>query len=165
VAATPQAERALFTFVARIDLADELVLRQRPVDDPLVLATVDARAVRPLEQHEGLWLRILDLPAAVAGRTWAAPAEVVLDVEHPEDELVAGRWLLRVGPDGGAAERTDRPADLRLHARDLASAYLGGATLAGLRDAGVVTEEAAGASAVLDAALRVERAPWTLGTF
>jgi predicted acetyltransferase len=165
VAATPEAERALFTFVARIDLADELVLRQRPVDDPLALAPVDARAVRPLEQHEGLWLRILDLPAAVAARAWAAPVDVVVDVEHPEDEVVAGRWALRAGPDGGAAERTERPADLRLHARDLGSVYLGGVALATLRDAGVVAEETPGACAALDAALRVERAPWTLGTF
>lgn len=162
---TAAAERALFTFVARIDLADELVLRQRPVDDALVHATVDARAVRPLEQHEALWLRILDLPAAVAGRSWAAAADVVLDVEHPEDDLVAGRWALRVGPDGGTAERTDRAADLHLHARDLASVYLGGVALGTLRDAGVVDERTPGACATLDAALHVERAPWTLGTF
>ena len=165
VAATPEAERALFTFVARIDLADELVLRQRPVDDPLALAPVDARAVRPLEEHEGLWLRLLDLPAAVAARTWAAPVDLVLDVDHPEDEIVAGRWALRAGPGGGTAERTERPADLRLHARELAAAYLGGVAVAALRDAGLVEEATPGACAALDAALRVERAPWTLGTF
>lgn len=165
VATTAAAERTLLTFVSRIDLADELVLRYRPVDDPLAHAPVDARAVGREDEHDALWLRILDLPAAVAGRSWAAPVDVVLDVEHPEDDLVAGRWALRAGPDGASADRTERPSDLRLHARDLASAYLGGVRVTALRDAGLVEEHTAGASAALDAALAVERAPWTTGVF
>jgi predicted acetyltransferase len=165
VAATATAERTLLTFLSRIDLAHELVLRYRPVDDGLAHAPVDARAVARLQEHDALWLRILDLPAAVAGRAWAAPADLVLDVEHPEDELVAGRWALRVGPDGASAERTDRPADLRLHARELGSAYLGGVRVTALRDAGLIEEHTAGACVALDAALAVERAPWTTGVF
>jgi predicted acetyltransferase len=165
VAATAEAERTLLTFLSRIDLADELVLAARPVDDPLWAATEDARSVRPQEQHDALWLRILDLPAAVAGRSWAADADLVLDVVHPEDEHVAGTWALRVGPSGAACERTDRPADLRLHARELGCVYLGGRTVAALRDAGLVEERTDGACARLDAALRVERAPWTTGVF
>jgi hypothetical protein len=34
-----------------------------------------------------------------------------------------------------------------------------------LRDAGVLEERRAGAASALDAALRVDRAPWTLGVF
>jgi predicted acetyltransferase len=165
VATTATAERTLLTFLSRIDLAHELVLRYRPVDDALAHAPVDARAVARLQEHDALWLRILDLPAAVAGRAWAAPADLVLDVEHPEDELVAGRWALRVGPDGASAERTERPADLRLHARELGSAYLGGVRVTALCDAGLIEEHTAGACVALDAALAVERAPWTTGVF
>lgn len=165
VATTAEAERTLLTFLSRIDLADELLLRHRPVDDGLAHAPVDARAVAREHEHDALWLRILDVPAAVAGRSWAAPVDVVLDVEHPEDELVAGRWALRAGPDGAQAERTERPADLRLHARELGSAYLGGVRVSALRDAGLIEEHTAGACVALDAALAVERAPWTTGVF
>jgi predicted acetyltransferase len=165
VGATAQAERTLLTFLSRIDLADELVLAQRPVDDGLVSAPVDARALRTQTAHDALWVRILDLPAAVAGRAWAAPLDVVLRVDHPEDELVAGTWALRGGPGGATAERTDAPADLALHARELGSLYLGGITVTALCDAGVVQERTPGAAAALDAALRVDRAPWTTGVF
>jgi predicted acetyltransferase len=165
VGATAQAERTLLTFLSRIDLADELLLAQRPVDDPLLFATVDARALTTQTAHDALWVRILDLPAAVAGRAWAAPLDVVLRVDHSEDELVAGTWALRGGPGGATAERTDAPADLALHARELGSLYLGGITVAALRDAGVVEERTPGAAAALDAALRVDRAPWTTGVF
>lgn len=165
VAATAEAERTLLTYLTRIDLADEVLLPERPVDDALVLAPVDARAVRPEATHDALWLRILDVPAAIAGRSWAATAQAVVEVEHPEDEQVAGRWALRVGPDGGHAERTDAAPDVVLHARDLAAAYLGGTTLTALHDAGVVEERTAGALSALDAALRTDRAPWTVGVF
>jgi predicted acetyltransferase len=165
IATTPEAERTLLDFLLRIDLVAELRLEGRPVDDPLALAPVDVRAIETGDVGDALWLRLLDLPAAVAGRSWAAAAELVLEVEHPEDALVAGRWSLRVGPDGGACERTDRPADLRLHARELGSVYLGGVPLATLRDAGLVEERTPGAVAALDAALRVERAPWVVDGF
>lgn len=165
IAATPEAERTLLDFLLRIDLVGELRLDGRPVDDPLALAPVDVRAIETSDVGDALWLRLLDLPAAVAGRSWAAEAELVLEVEHPGDELVAGRWALRVGADGGHCERTDRPADVRLHARELGSVYLGGVSLATLRDAGLVDERTPGAVASLDAALRVERAPWVVGGF
>ncbi|CAB4961241.1 unannotated protein [freshwater metagenome] len=165
VAATPAAERLLLSFVASIDLADELVLASRPVDDPLAHATVDARALRPGATHDALWLRILDLPAAVAGRSWADRVDLVLDVDHGEDPEVAGRWRLRGGPDGATATRTDDAPDLALHARDLASLYLGGVAATALRDAGLVREATAGAADRLDAALRTPRAPWTTGVF
>ncbi|WP_210490973.1 GNAT family N-acetyltransferase [Patulibacter sp. SYSU D01012] len=165
VAATAEAERTLLTYLTRIDLADEVLLPGRPVDDALVLAPVDARAVQPEATHDALWLRILDVPGAVAGRSWAADAQAVVEVEHPEDDHVAGRWALRVGPDGGTAERTDAAPDVVLHARDLAAAYLGDATLTALHDAGVVEERTAGTLSALDAALRTDRAPWTVGVF
>lgn len=165
VGTTAEAERALLAFLASIDLADELVLAGRPVDDHLVHAPEDVRALVPGASHDALWLRILDLPAAVAGRSWAAPLDVVLEVGHAEDPVVAGRWRLSGGPGGATAERTDDPADVALHAADLASLWLGGVAAAALRDAGALRETTPGAVATLDAALRVERAPWTTGVF
>ncbi|WP_051471128.1 GNAT family N-acetyltransferase [Patulibacter minatonensis] len=168
VAVTPAAERALLAFLSSIDLADELVLDARPVDDPLLHTTADVRAIVPGTPADALWLRILDVPAAVAGRSWAADVDLVLEVLHPEDPVVAGRWRLRGtsgAPGAVVAARTDGPADLVLHARDLGSLYLGGATATGLRDAGAINEATAGTAVALDAALRVERAPWTAGVF
>jgi predicted acetyltransferase len=168
VVGTPAAERALLAYLGSIDLADELVLAARPVDDPLTLATEDARAIVPGPTADALWLRVLDVPAAIAGRSWAADVDLVLDVVHPEDELVAGRWRLRGsagGPGAVTAERTADPADLVLHARDLGSVYLGGVRTVALADAGAVVERTPGAASALDAALRVDRAPWTAGVF
>ncbi|MEV4420322.1 GNAT family N-acetyltransferase [Patulibacter sp. NPDC049589] len=165
VAATAAAERALLRFLSRIDLADELVLHARPVDDALTRIPVDVRALLPQGAGDALWLRVLDVPAAVAGRAWAAPLDLVLDVVHPEDDVVAGRWRVQAGPDGATAQRTDDPADLVLPAAELGALYLGGGSAVALADAGRIAEPSPGSASALDAALRVDRAPWTVGVF
>ncbi len=46
---------------------------------------------------DNLWVRIIDLPAALTRRAYAGPVDVVLEVT---DELLpanAGRWRLRAG--------------------------------------------------------------------
>lgn len=165
IAATPEAGRALLAFLTSIDLATRVELHERPLDDELELATADPRALRTIQQGDALWLRILDLPAAVAGRSWAADADLVLQVDAPGDPGLDGRWALRIADGAGVAERSERPADLAIAARDLASAYLGGVRVAALAAAGVVVEHEPGAVATLDLALRTARAPWTVDVF
>ena len=98
--------------------------------------------------HDALWVRIIDLPAALSRRAYSCPVDVVLEVT---DELLpgnAGRWRLRAdGPDGGArCERTAEPADIALDVRELGAAYLGGTRLGTLAAAGLVTQSRPGTS-------------------
>ena len=57
-------------------------------------------------------------------------------------------------------ERTDAPADLALDVRELAAVYLGGTTLAALRQATLVTELRPGAAAAASPAFATCLAPW-----
>ncbi|WP_320669304.1 GNAT family N-acetyltransferase [Patulibacter defluvii] len=165
LAATPEAGRALLAFLTSIDLATDVELHERPLDDDLALATADPRALRTVQQGDALWLRILDLPAAVAGRAWAADLDLVLQVDAPADPVLDGRWALRARDGRAEAERSDREPDLTIPDRDLGAAYLGGTALVGLHAAGSVQEHRPGTVAQLDAALRPARAPWTIEVF
>ncbi len=165
VAATPAAEAALWRFLGGIDLVGELEVPNRPVDDLAPLLTRDPRAIRVTEVADALWVRILDLPGAVAARTWAAPARVVLDVAGARADGIGGRWALDLGPDGGSCTPTDRPPDLAVAEGDLAGLYLGDGTLARLVAAGRAQERTPGAAAALDAALRTPLAPWAATDF
>jgi hypothetical protein len=60
----------------------------------------------------------------------------------------------------GTARRSRRRADVRLDVQALASAYLGGFTLAELVGAGRVEEDARGGIARVDALFRVNAKPW-----
>lgn len=162
VAPDPDAEGALWSYLCGIDLIERLRAPCRPVDDPIALRFDDVRRARAVDVREGLWLRLVDVPAALASRTWATTDDLTLSVR---DALVpgnAGEWRLETAAgDAGRCGPTDRAPDLVLDVRELGAAYLGGTPLTRLADAGLVDERTPGAAERLDAALQVPRAPWT----
>jgi predicted acetyltransferase len=118
IATSPAATRELYRFIYGIDLVVRVQGRYDP-GSPLFLMVTDPRSLH-LKVSEGLWLRFVDLEAALAGRTYAHDDSVVIDVEDSFCPWNAGRWRV-----GGSVERTDDEADLELDTADLASVYLG----------------------------------------
>ena len=118
IATSPAATRELYRFIYGIDLVVRVHGRYDP-GSPLFLMVADPRSLH-LKVSEGLWLRFVDLEAALAGRTYSGDETVVFEVKDSFCPWNAGRW--RVGKSVG---RTDDEADLELDTADLASAYLG----------------------------------------
>jgi predicted acetyltransferase len=143
------------------DLLSEITADLRPVDDPLLYQLVDARRARP-QVTDNLWVRIIDLPSALARRAYAVPVDVVLEVSDTLLPGNAGRWWLHsTGPDGPVScERTTVEADIALDVRDVGAVYLGGTRLGALAAAGRVRELRPGTLRPLSAALSWDPAPW-----
>jgi predicted acetyltransferase len=118
IATSPVATRELYRFVYGIDLVVRVEGRYDP-GSPLFLMVSDPRSLH-LKVFEGLWLRFVDLQAALVGRTYAGDDAVVVDVRDSFCPWNAGRWRI-----GNTVERTDDEAELELDTADLASAYLG----------------------------------------
>ncbi|HEY5660585.1 MAG TPA: GNAT family N-acetyltransferase [Gaiellaceae bacterium] len=154
LAVGPAAERELWRFVFGIDLIARVEGRLDPAS-PLFLMVVDPRSLH-LRVSEGLWLRLVDVGAALAARSYAVDDEVVLDVRDEFCPWNAGRW--RVGAAG--VDRTDRDAQLALDVADLASVYLGAFTFSRLAAAERAHEVQAGALARADALFRTSRPPY-----
>jgi predicted acetyltransferase len=172
--ADPAAEAALWENLLSRDLVTQVKTRLRPADDPLLFQLTDPRRLRPTIS-DGLWIRIVDLPAALTARRYAAPVEVVLEVR---DELLpanAGRWRLAApgpGADGArpgtcvahspdpVCERTSDAPDISLDVSELGAAYLGGTQLGSLATAGLITEHLPGSVARLSAAMTWSPSPW-----
>ncbi len=142
--ADPAAARALWGVLLDLDLMAKVEVGTLAVDDPLLGLLVDQRATEP-RWSDNLWVRLLDVPAALAARRYAAPVDVVLEVRDTMLPANAGRWHLSGGPAGAQVHATDAAADLALDVRELGAAYLGGISLAGLAAAGLVTERTPGA--------------------
>jgi predicted acetyltransferase len=138
-AADPVAYAALWRFLLGIDLARRVTYEFAAVDDPLLHLASDPRQ---LGTHfsDGLWARVVDLPAALAARRYASEVDVVFEVSDPLLSENAGRWRLAGGPGGATCERTDAAPDLAADITDLGAAYLGGTSLAALARAGRVRE-------------------------
>jgi predicted acetyltransferase len=166
MATDPAASGALYTDLLSRDLTTEFRLPMRPVDDPLLYQLADPRRTRATVL-DTLWVRLIDVPRALAGRRYASPVDVVIEVR---DELLpanAGRWRLTTARDGDAGqgltalcEPATGAADLALDVTDLGAAYLGGTRLGALAGAGLVTEQRPGAVRALTAALAWDPAPW-----
>jgi predicted acetyltransferase len=103
---------------------------------------------------DGLWLRLIDVPGALAARQYSCPSDMVIEVR---DDLLpgnAGCWRLRAGDSGAAScKRTTAAADISLGVRELGAAYLGGTRIGSLAAAGLVTEHRAGTLIRLSAAI------------
>ena len=113
-AATDEAHIALWRVLLGLDLFDKVTgWRSLGTDDPLPLLLTDNRQVRTTQYDDGMWSRVLDVPAVLAARTYPAEVDVVLDVR--DDYLDRGaRVRLRGGPEGAAAEPTDATAEVTL---------------------------------------------------
>jgi predicted acetyltransferase len=164
VATDPAAGAALWRDLLSRDLVTEVTARLRPSDDPVLFQLLDPRRARP-QLHDGVWARIIDLPAALSRRRYSCPVDVVLEVA---DELLpanAGRWRLRADAPGGSdagitCDRTSEPADIALDIRELGAAYLGGTRLGTLAAAGLVAERRPRTLGRLSAAMSWDPAPW-----
>src|SRR4051794_11200249 len=164
----PAATAALWAYLLGLDLTRSITWDTAPSDEPLA-QLVEGPQRAHVELGQNLWVRLVDVGAALAARAYAGPLDVVLEVEDPGCAWNAGRWRLRsdgagAGDPGGlaraAGERTDAPADLALSAPALGAAYLGGTSLAALAGAGRVRELRAGAVEAAALAFRGGRDPW-----
>jgi predicted acetyltransferase len=159
IAASPLADRELWRYLFGVDLVHKVEAWQVPVDHPLFLLATEPRRLR-LRASDGLWLRIVEVEAALAGRSYANDEEIALELADAFLPANAGVWRLEVSGGQAQVTRVDVEPELRLDVADLGAAYLGGFTFAQLARAGRVEELAEGAVERADALFRTSRAPW-----
>lgn len=160
VAANDDAYRDLWAYLSGIDAVGEVTLTDRPVDEPVRWLLPDGRALRRTYSGDHVWVRLLDVPAALAARCYAVPGRLVIEVVGDPAGYATGRFALDGGPDGAHCASTDAAPDLRLSQRALAGAYLGGYRLAEIAIGGGVEQLRTGAVATADAMFATGLAPW-----
>lgn len=164
-AADTAATAALWRFVRDIDLVGDIDAHLRPLDEPLDLLLADPRDCTVTGVADETWLRLVDVPTALAARSYAAAEPVLIAVHDPFLENNAG--VYRIGD--GTAERVGplrgpfAPA-LECDAAALAMAYLGDRSPSELAATGWWTCHDEKALAPADAAFAVDVVPWC-GTF
>jgi predicted acetyltransferase len=158
-AVTAEAHTALWRVLLGLDLVEKVAgSRACALDDPLPLLLADARQVRTTDLSDGIWARILDVPAALAARTYAVELDVVVEVA---DGFLGrgGRFRLRGGPDGATCEPSTAGVDLSCGIAALGSLLFGAERANTLARAGAVEVSDAGVLRRVDAAFTAERAP------
>jgi predicted acetyltransferase len=164
VAADADAHAGLWSFVLGVDLMRQVSWDNVPADDPLPHRLLDGRGVRA-KVTDGLWVRVLDVPAALTRRAYATAGAVTVEVVDAFGGYAAGRWRLDASPDGATCVPSTGAADLTLSAAELGAVYLGDTPLRTLAAAGRVDEHRAGAVATASALFGWHRAAWCAEIF
>ncbi len=149
----PTAE--LWRYLLDIDWTATVRGQLLPLDHPLFFLLANPRRMR-FRMGDALWVRLVDVEAALSGRGYAADGSVVFELADEFCPWNEGRWRL----EGGTASRVEEEPELRLDVQALGSVYLGGFTFAELARAGRVEELREGALARADAMFHSDRAPW-----
>ncbi|MDX6435715.1 MAG: hypothetical protein QOK34_549 [Gaiellaceae bacterium] len=153
IANSPVATRELYRFIYGMDLVARVRGKYDP-GSPLFLMVTDSRSLY-LKMSDGLWLRFVDLDAALTGRTYEGDDSVVFEVADAFCPWNAGRWRI-----GATVERTEDEAELELDTADLASAYLGAFDFKELAAAERVRELTPGALQRASDLFRTPRPPY-----
>jgi predicted acetyltransferase len=159
IAATAEAYAALWRHVLEVDLIARVSAEMRPVDEALRFLLADSRQPKT-RIEDGIWLRLVDVASALAGRRYAVEGRLALRVRDSFCPWNAGSYELVGGPEGAECKKHDGTPDLSLDAADLAALYLGGNRFRTLVEAGRVQELRPGAIARADAMFTGDRAPW-----
>jgi predicted acetyltransferase len=153
-ATSAASERELWRYLAGVDLTSTVDVFAFDPGSPLPLMVLEPRRLTR-RVGDGLWLRLVDVDAALRARAYAADDSVVLRVR---DELCP--WNDGTYRAGVEAGRTDDPADLELDVADLASPFLGAFDFIALQRADRVRELREGAVARASALFRTDLPPY-----
>jgi predicted acetyltransferase len=132
---TPAADAALWAYILSVDLVTKIRARMRPPSELLEYLLAEPRRIRT-RTGDGVWARLLDVPAALTARRYPVHDRLVIEVADAFLPDVAGTFELVGGPDGAECRRTDASPDLTVDVAGLGARYLGDGSFEMLRRAG-----------------------------
>jgi predicted acetyltransferase len=146
--------REIWRFLLGMDWMATVKAWLLPVDHPLFHLLLYPRRMQ-LRIGDALWVRLVDVEAALAARSYVGDGSVVLELADDFCPWNAGAWTVSAA----GVERGGEP-ELRLDVQALASVYLGGFTFAELARALRVDELREDAIARADALFATAIQPW-----
>lgn len=131
IATDAAAEASLWRFVFAIDLFPTVKWANAPTDTPLPWMVSDMRRVNR-RRSDTLWLRVDDVAATLAARSYQADGALRFAVGE-------ATWELVVEGGRGRCTQTDAAPELRFEPAALGSVLLGGVSVLLLARAGAIT--------------------------
>jgi len=157
-AADTGVRRALVSFVANIDLYPKVTIWNQPVDDPLVWE-VENRRELVSEVSDSIWIRIMDVPAALTARTYETDGSIIVGITDSTRPANTGAYELVVTGGPARCSPTGAEPSVSMDIRELGALYLGGRNAVTLQRAGLI-EGTRFAVSHLDRLFRTVAAPW-----
>lgn len=158
-----RAHEALWRFLTNIDLFPNVEFWSLPVDDPLAGIVGDPRRMERV-LSDALWVRLMDVPAALEARTYESEGSVTISVTDGSRPATSGTYRLDVTDGTATCERVEKGADLACEIDVLGHLYLGGGNALMMAAAGRLQGNSE-AVRNLHRIFRCDVAPWSPEVF
>ena len=164
LASTPSGYADIWRFLFDVDLVSTVEAWNRPADEPLLHLVREPRRLR-VSLMDGLWLRVVDVVAALEARRYAADGRVAFEIIDALRPDTSGTYELIAEGGVGRCSPTDAAAELAGTINVLGATYLGGMSFRQLWWSRQVEERSAGALDRADAMFASSPAPWCVVDF
>jgi predicted acetyltransferase len=158
ITTTQEAHSALWGFLTNIDLFPKVEWWNMPIDDPLLWKVTDARRITR-RVVDALWVRVMDVPAALSARTYDHDGVLTFELNDPTRPDTSGTYRLEVTDGTGTCLRVDTSPEVRLEADLLGALYLGGGDASAMAASGRVEGDRASLK-TLHRLFRSDQPPW-----
>lgn len=138
VATDHRARADMWRYITNVDLYPVVDYWNLPTDDELLWRVADSRKLRR-RVWDGLWLRILDVPAALEARSYLADGGLRIRVSDPLFPDIERTYELAVVDGRATCRVVDGEPDVTMGIEILGALYLGGRSAASFHRAGLVT--------------------------
>lgn len=158
VTVTPGAHAALWGYLINIDLFPNVEVWNLPLDDPLPSLVADSRRVRRTVS-DALWVRVMDVPAALEARQYETDGAIVIGVTDAGRPSSTGSYRIEVVEGTARCELATASADVVMDIDVLGHLYLGGGNAVAMSLAGRLSGDPK-AVTKLHRLFRTDVAPW-----
>jgi predicted acetyltransferase len=159
---TPESWAGLWRYLLGHDLTAHIEAPNRPTWDPIFsLLQAERRAIAT--KRDSIWVRIMDIPAALGTRRYSAPLDLVIGIEDPLGDI-SGSYRIRGDADGAECQSSTATPMIEMDLEDLGACYMGRARFRELARAGRIKGDP-GSLAIADFAFGWDPAPWCPETF
>lgn len=163
-AETPEAYASLMAYLTNIDGATKVELWNLRVDDSLPRMVREPRRVRTVSVRDALWIRVLDVEAALEARSYESDQTITLGIDDPFRPATSGAYRVEVTGSVASVERVDTDPDVHMDIDVLGSLYLGGQNAHAFAGARRLLGEPQ-AIATTQRLFATQRAPWIQEVF
>ncbi|MEN8237996.1 MAG: GNAT family N-acetyltransferase [Actinomycetota bacterium] len=159
IAETSTAKASLWNYIANIDGCPKVRSWNMPLHDDVLAMVREPRRFAVTALYDALWIRILDVEAALSQRTYEDDGTVVFSIVDNYRPQTDGTYRLTVSDGVGECKRTDEQANLDIDIDVLGALYLGGGDAGGYVAAGRLRGSDA-EIATLHAIFSTMKTPW-----
>ncbi|CAN5777252.1 GNAT family N-acetyltransferase [soil metagenome] len=157
LAGSPESWASLWSFLLSQDLVSKFIARLRSPDDPIFDLLAGPRRAQT-EVEDGIWVRVMDVPAALTSRSYQSDFAGVFEVHDPMG-LAGGKFRFEASEEGSECSLSDAEPDIVMDIEDLGAVYMGNGGLRRLARAGRASGDASMLAAA-DQAFAWDPRPW-----